>query len=78
MALIEREVEVTTKHGRCLSFTACPDAEGTFPGVILYLDAPGYREELKNRARRIARVLRRSSPRCTYARSWTATTASWC
>ena len=55
MALIEREVEVTTKHGRCLSFAACPDGEGTFPGVILYLDAPGYREELKNMARRIAR-----------------------
>ena len=55
MALVEREIEVTTKHGRCLSFTAHPDSDGTFPGIILYMDAPGYREELKNMARRIAR-----------------------
>jgi carboxymethylenebutenolidase len=55
MALNEKEVEVTTKHGRCLSFAACPDVPGTFPGIILYMDAPGYREELKNMARRIAR-----------------------
>ena len=55
MALIEKEVDVTTKHGRCLSFFAHPDAPGTFPGIILYMDAPGYREELKNMARRIAR-----------------------
>src|SRR3954469_12733909 len=55
MALIEKEIDVTTKHGRCLSFAACPDSPGTFPGIILYMDAPGYREELKNMARRIAR-----------------------
>src|SRR3954469_16491314 len=55
MALIEKEIDVTTKHGRCLSFAACPDTPGTFPGIILYMDAPGYREELKNMARRIAR-----------------------
>jgi carboxymethylenebutenolidase len=55
MPLIEREIEVTTKHGRCLSFTACPEAESACPGIILYMDAPGYREELKNMARRIAR-----------------------
>lgn len=55
MPLIEKEVDVTTKHGRCLSFAACPDAPGTFPGIILYMDAPGYREELKNMSRRIAR-----------------------
>ena len=55
MALIESEINVTTKHGSCLSFTAHPDGEGPFPGIILYMDAPGYREELKNMARRIAR-----------------------
>ena len=55
MALIEKEIDVTTKHGSCLSFAAHPDGDGTFPGIILYMDAPGYREELKNMARRIAR-----------------------
>jgi len=55
MALLEKEVIVTTKHGRMPSFAACPDATGTFPPVIFYMDAPGYREEVLNMARRIAR-----------------------
>jgi len=48
-------VIVTTKHGRMPSFVACPDGPGPFPPVILYMDAPGTREELRNHARRIAR-----------------------
>ena len=52
--MIEHEVVVTTKYGRQPAFAACPDAPGTYPPVILYMDAPGYREELKNMARRIA------------------------
>ncbi len=55
MALIEQNVLVTTKYGKCPSFAACPDAPGAFPGIILYMDAPGYREELCNMARRIAK-----------------------
>lgn len=55
MALIEQHVMVTTKHGKCPSFAACPDAPGAFPGIILYMDAPGFREELCNMARRIAK-----------------------
>ena len=52
--MIENDVMVTTKYGRQHAFAACPDAPGTFPPVILYMDAPGYREELRNMARRIA------------------------
>src|SRR3954466_15624628 len=52
--MIENDVMVTTKYGRQHAFAACPDAPGTFPGIILYMDAPGYREELKNMARRVA------------------------
>ncbi len=48
-------VIVTTKHGRMPAFVACPDGDGPFPPVILYMDAPGTREELRNHARRIAR-----------------------
>ena len=55
MPLLEKDVVVTTKHGRMHTFTACPDAPGAFPAIILYMDAPGYREELCNQARRIAK-----------------------
>ena len=55
MPLLEKDVAVTTKHDRMHTFAACPDAPGAFPGIILYMDAPGYREELCNQARRIAR-----------------------
>lgn len=55
MALLEKDVVVTTKHGRMPAFAACPDAPGSFPGIIFYMDAPGYREELCNMARRIAK-----------------------
>ena len=55
MALLEKDVVVTTKYGRMPAFAACPDAPGAFPGIIFYMDAPGFREELCNMARRIAK-----------------------
>ena len=55
MALLEKDVVVTTKHGRMPAFAACPDAPGAFPGIVFYMDAPGFREELCNMARRIAK-----------------------
>ncbi len=53
--MIERDVVVTTKYGRQPAFAACPDAPGAFPAVILYMDAPGTREELRDHGRRIAK-----------------------
>ncbi|HEY2816610.1 MAG TPA: dienelactone hydrolase family protein [Casimicrobiaceae bacterium] len=53
--MIEQDVMVQTKYGRQPAFAACPDAPGAFPGIILYMDAPGVREELRNMARRIAK-----------------------
>ena len=53
--MIESHVEVTTKHGRQPCFAVCPDAPGAFPAIILYMDAPGTREELRDQARRIAK-----------------------
>jgi carboxymethylenebutenolidase len=53
--MIEQDVLVQTKYGRQMSFAVCPDGAGAFPGVILYMDAPGFREELRNMARRIAK-----------------------
>ncbi len=55
MALIEQDITVTTKYGRMPGFAACPDEPGNFPGIVFYMDAPGFREELCNMARRIAK-----------------------
>jgi len=52
--MIENEVLVTTKYGLQRCFSACPDEPGRFPAIILYMDAPGIREELRDMARRIA------------------------
>src|SRR6266550_8744166 len=53
--MIEHDVMVQTKYGRQPSFAVCPEGPGAFPAIILYMDAPGIREELRNMARRIAK-----------------------
>jgi carboxymethylenebutenolidase len=53
--MIERNVSITTKHGPIPSFLVAPGAEGSWPAIVLYMDAPGIREELRNIARRIAK-----------------------
>ena len=55
MALIEQDVDVTTKYGEMPSFAVAPDQPGQYPGIIFYMDAPGIREELRNMCRRIAK-----------------------
>ena len=50
-AMIENDVLVVTKYGRQPAFAVCPDEPGKFPGIILYMDAPGFREELRDQAR---------------------------
>lgn len=52
--LRERTVYIDTDEGQMQTFIVHPDAAGPFPGALLYLDAVGYREELKNFARRFA------------------------
>ncbi|MFT5174979.1 MAG: carboxymethylenebutenolidase [Gammaproteobacteria bacterium] len=51
----ERFVDVTSKHGTIPSFFVAPQDSGQYPAIILYMDAPGIREELRNIARRIAK-----------------------
>ena len=53
--MIERDCTVTTKHGGIPSFLVAPDADNQWPAIVLYMDAPGIREELRNMARRIAK-----------------------
>lgn len=50
----EFHVEVPTPDGEIECFAAHPDGDGPFPAVILYMDAPGIREELRDFCRRIA------------------------
>lgn len=50
----EHETTIRTRAGQMTSFIAHPDGDGPFPPVIFYMDAPGYRDELKDMARRIA------------------------
>jgi len=53
---VERDdVEIKTKDGTLTAFFAYPEDTGEYPGVILYMDAPGIREELRDFARRIVR-----------------------
>src|SRR6202171_3023636 len=53
--MIEQDVLVNTKYGRQPAFAACPDAPGQFPAIILYMAAPGLREELRIMGKRIAK-----------------------
>jgi carboxymethylenebutenolidase len=53
--MIEQDVLVGTKYGRQPAFAACPDGPGAFPAIILYMDAPGFREELRDMGRHIAK-----------------------
>src|ERR1700730_18160858 len=53
--MIEQDVLVNTRYGRQPAFAACPDAPGPFPAIILYMDAPGFRKELRIMGKRIAK-----------------------
>jgi carboxymethylenebutenolidase len=50
----EREIKVTTADGEMTTFIAHPDAGGPFPVAVVYMDGVGYREQIKENARRFA------------------------
>ncbi len=52
----ELDVNITTDDGVMDTFVCHPDEGGPFPAVIMYMDAPGIREELRDMARRIGTV----------------------
>ena len=54
--MLEREVVIATPDGAMDCFFCTPEEGGPHPGVILYMDAPGIREELRDMSRRIATV----------------------
>jgi carboxymethylenebutenolidase len=54
--LREREIEIDGPDGRLPVFVTRPEEGGPHPTVILYMDALGIREELRDMARRIGTV----------------------
>ena len=52
--MIENHIEIETNDGIMPAFTAHPEDSEICPAIILYFDAPGVREELRNFVRRIA------------------------
>lgn len=52
----DRHVDIETSDGKIDTFITHPDGDGPFPPVIIYMDAPGIREELFDMARRVGTV----------------------
>ena len=52
----EAEFEIQTADGVMDTFVCHPEEGGPYPAVILYMDAPGIREELRDMARRLGTV----------------------
>lgn len=52
----ERDIEVSSAAGPIPTFVTRPEEDGPHPTVILYMDALGIREELRDMARRIGTV----------------------
>ncbi len=52
----EREIAIQTADGTMDTFICHPEEDGPFPVVVMYMDAPGIREELRDMARRIGTV----------------------
>jgi carboxymethylenebutenolidase len=54
--MIEQVVELPTAAGAMTTFITHPEREGPHPVVIIFMDAPGVRETLRDMARRLAAV----------------------
>ena len=54
--MIEQTVEIPTPAGAVTTFIAHPERDGPHPVIIVFMDAPGVREELRGMVRRLATV----------------------
>ena len=52
--MYEEELRVHTADGEMRTFVVHPDGDGPFPVALLYMDGIGYREQVKENARRFA------------------------
>jgi carboxymethylenebutenolidase len=54
--MIERQIEIVTSDGRMNTFVCHPEGDSPHPAIIIFMDAPGIREELRDMARRLGTV----------------------
>jgi carboxymethylenebutenolidase len=54
--MIEQTIDIQTKNGAMETFVCHPERGGPHPAVMLLMDAPGIREELRDMARRLGTV----------------------
>ena len=54
--MIEKTLDITTNDGEMETFICHPERGGPHPAVLLLMDAPGVREELRDMARRLGTV----------------------
>jgi carboxymethylenebutenolidase len=54
--MIEKTLDIATGDGAMETFICYPERSGPYPPVLLLMDAPGIREELRDMARRLATV----------------------
>jgi len=54
--MIEETLDIPTRDGAMETFICRPERGGPFPGVLMLMDAPGVREELRDMARRLGTV----------------------
>jgi carboxymethylenebutenolidase len=54
--MIEETLDIATRDGAMETFICRPERGGPFPAILLLMDAPGIREELRDMARRLATV----------------------
>lgn len=52
--MAEQEIRIPTADGEMTVFTVHPDGDGPYPVAMLYMDGVGYREQVKQNARRFA------------------------
>jgi carboxymethylenebutenolidase len=52
--MVEKEIRVRTPGGHMTTFVVRPDGDGPFPVALLFMDGVGYREQIKENARRFA------------------------
>ena len=52
--MVESEIRIRTADGTIPVLVVHPDGQGPFPVAVLYMDGIGYREQIKENARRFA------------------------
>ncbi|MBS7790810.1 dienelactone hydrolase family protein [Roseococcus sp. SDR] len=54
--MIEQTLDIATPDGAMESFIVHPERHGPHPAILMLMDAPGIREELRDMARRLASI----------------------